>query len=250
MSETYELALCAGLAFAALSALASLFVKSPYGRFASKRFGPSLPIRAGWLVMEAPAVLFYPMFFAGPRSGELVPLLFAGVWTLHYANRAIYFPLAMRPRKDGRMAWLVVLIGMAVVCAHAWFYASWLGELGTHLSADWLTDPRFLLGLPLYLFGLGLNVHSDAVLRRLRRSGEGYRVPHGGGFRWVSCPHYLGELLAWSGLALATWCPGGLFVLAVSAANLVPRARAIHLWYRRELPDYPTERRALIPFLF
>lgn len=251
MPSTYATVLWAGLGFAAVSAVASLFVRSPYGRFASTTFGPSLPIRAGWLLMESPAVVFYPVFFLGPRSLEVVPLIFAGVWTLHYANRALYFPLSMRARPDSRMAWLVVVIGMAVVGAHGWLYATWLGTHGTHLTADWLTDPRFLIGLPLYLLGFGLNVHSDALLRGLRRHGEGgYRIPEGGAFRWVSCPHYLGELLAWAGLALATWCPGGLFVLAVSAANLVPRARATHLWYRRELPGYPQERKALVPFVF
>jgi len=251
LSETYAAVLYAGLGFAALAALSSVFVRSPYGRFATRAFGPSLPIRAGWLLMEAPAALFYVFFFTAPRSSSLVPLLFAAVWTLHYGNRAIYFPLRMRPRSDGRMAWVVVLMGAAVVAVHAWLYARWLGELGAHLTAAWLRDPRFLLGLPLYLGGFALNVHSDAVLRRLRSGAErGYRIPRGGGFRYVSCPHYLGELLAWTGLALATWCPGGLFVLAVSAANLVPRARAIHRWYRRELPGYPEARRALIPFLW
>ncbi|HJL18420.1 MAG TPA: hypothetical protein RMH99_22340 [Sandaracinaceae bacterium LLY-WYZ-13_1] len=251
MPETYAIVLYAGLAFAGLSAVASAFVRSPYGRFASRSFGPSLPIRAGWLLMEAPALVFYPVFLAGPRSGALVPLLFAGVWTLHYGNRAVLFPLMMRPRPDGRMAWLVVWIGMGVVGTHAWLYATWLGAHGAHLTNAWLADPRFMLGLPLYLGGFALNVHSDAVLRRLRRGAErGYRIPRGGGFRWVSCPHYLGELVAWAGLALATWCPGGLFVLTVSAANLVPRARAIHRWYRSELSGYPRRRRALIPYVW
>ncbi|MEM1414475.1 MAG: 3-oxo-5-alpha-steroid 4-dehydrogenase [Myxococcota bacterium] len=246
---SYDDVVLAGLAFAALSALGSAFVRSPYGRFATPKLGPSVPIRAGWLAMEAPFVAFYAFYAAGPRALEPVPLVFAGVWTLHYANRALFFPLAMRARPEGRMALLVVVIGMGVVLTHGWLYATWLSELGTHLDAAWLSDPRFVLGLPLYVAGFGLNVWSDAILRRLRRSSAGYAIPHGGAFRWVSCPHYLGELLAWSGLALATWCPGGLFVLAVSAANLVPRALAIHRWYRDEMPEYPKERRALVPFV-
>ncbi|MEO0323062.1 MAG: 3-oxo-5-alpha-steroid 4-dehydrogenase [Myxococcota bacterium] len=250
MTATYASVLQAGLAFAALSALGSVFVRSPYGRFATPRFGPAVPIRLGWLLMEAPFVAFYVVFAAGPRALEPVPLLFAGVWTLHYANRALFFPLAMRARPEGRMALLVVVLGMGVVLTHGWLYATWLGELGSHLTAGWLGDARFLLGLPLYLSGFALIVQSEAILRRLRRERRGYAIPQGGAFRWVSCPHYLGELLAWTGLALATWCPGGLFVLAVSAANLVPRAVATHRWYRREMPGYPTGRRALVPRLF
>ncbi|MBI4699950.1 MAG: hypothetical protein HY744_02090 [Deltaproteobacteria bacterium] len=38
-------------------------------------------------------------------------------------------------------------------------------------------------------------------------------------------------------------------IVAFTAANLVPRARAHHLWYRRTLAGYPPERRAVIPYL-
>ena len=199
--------------------------------------------------MEAPFVAFYVFFAAGPRALEPVPLLFAAVWTLHYANRALIFPLAMRARPESRMALLVVVLGMGVVLVHGWLYATWLSGLASHLTLAWLRDPRFLLGLLLYLAGYALILQSEAILRGLRRDASGYVIPRGGAFRWVSCPHYLGELLAWTGLALATWCPGGLFVLAVSAANLVPRARATHRWYQEELAGYPPGRRALIPFL-
>ena len=37
--------------------------------------------------------------------------------------------------------------------------------------------------------------------------------------------------------------------LALSAANLVPRALATHRWYRERFPDYPQDRKALIPFV-
>jgi 3-oxo-5-alpha-steroid 4-dehydrogenase 1 len=40
-----------------------------------------------------------------------------------------------------------------------------------------------------------------------------------------------------------------VFIFAVSAAHLVPRALATHRWYRERFPDYPRERRALIPYL-
>ena len=49
-------------------------------------------------------------------------------------------------------------------------------------------------------------------------------VPHGPLFRLVSCPNYFGEIVDWSGFALATWSPGGLLFALWTAANLVPRA--------------------------
>lgn len=51
------------------------------------------------------------------------------------------------------------------------------------------------------------------------------------------------------GFALCSWSLAGLFIFLVSAGNLVPRAFATHRWYRARFPDYPQERRALVPFL-
>ena len=57
------------------------------------------------------------------------------------------------------------------------------GRYLTHyLTYDlwWFVDPRFIVGHVMFLFGMAANIHSDTVLRRLRRPGEtGYKIPHG-----------------------------------------------------------------------
>jgi 3-oxo-5-alpha-steroid 4-dehydrogenase 1 len=247
----YYAVLLFGVGLALLSALAGLFMVTPYGRFGSTRMGPTAPIRVGWLLMEAPAVVVFAVVYPlGSNWLEPVPLLFAAVWALHYGNRAVFFPLAMAARADSRMAVSVWGTGMVVTTMHAWLYASWFSRLGEHLTVAWLADPRFVVGLPMYLFGYVLIVHSEGVLRGLRRDGPGYRIPRRGAFRWVSSPHYLGEIIAWTGLMLASWCPGGLFVWAITLANLIPRARATHHWYAERFADYPAERKALVPFVW
>jgi len=55
--------------------------------------------------------------------------------------------------------------------------------------------------------------------------------------------------LGWAGFGLAAWSAGGVFIFAVTAANLVPRALSTHRWYRERFADYPPARRALIPFV-
>ncbi|VFV40541.1 3-oxo-5-alpha-steroid 4-dehydrogenase 1 [Lynx pardinus] len=37
---------------------------------------------------------------------------------------------------------------------------------------DWVTDPRFLVGFCLWLIGMLINIHSDHILRNLRKPGE------------------------------------------------------------------------------
>jgi protein-S-isoprenylcysteine O-methyltransferase Ste14 len=86
-------------------------------------------------------------------------------------------------------------------------------------------------------------------LARLRNAGEGYQIPHGLGYRWVSCPNYLGEIIQWIGWAVATWSLAGWIFAIWTMANLVPRAIAHHRWYRATFAGYPPGRRALIPYL-
>ncbi len=57
------------------------------------------------------------------------------------------------------------------------------GRYHTHfLTYDlwWFVDPRFLAGQMLFLFGMAANIHSDTILRGLRKPGEtGYKIPCG-----------------------------------------------------------------------
>ena len=115
-------------------------------------------------------------------------------------------------------------------------------------SNEWLGDPRFIAGVVIFLIGFAINRQADRILRSLRRLGEsGYQIAHRGLYRWVSCPNYLGEITIWIGWAVATWSLPGLAFALWTAANLMPRARAHHAWYRQHFSDYPPERRALVP---
>jgi 3-oxo-5-alpha-steroid 4-dehydrogenase 1 len=127
----------------------------------------------------------------------------------------------------------------------------WLFTFSDPYPREWLLDPRFIAGTCLFVAGLALNHHSDEVLRRLRRPGEtGYKIPRGGLYRWVSCPNYLGEIIEWTGWAIATWSLPGLLFAVWTFANLAPRGWEHHGWYKEKFADYPKDRRAIIPFVF
>lgn len=117
-------------------------------------------------------------------------------------------------------------------------------------TLDWMWDPRFIIGSILFITGVAINWQSDNLLIRLRKPGEtGYKIPHGGFFRWVSFPNYFGEIIEWTGFAILTWSLPGLSFLLWSCANLIPRAISNHKWYLNQFPDYPKERKAVFPFL-
>jgi steroid 5-alpha reductase family enzyme len=111
-----------------------------------------------------------------------------------------------------------------------------------------LSHPRTIIGVFIFVVGFIINRWSDRILRSLRtHPGDDYQVPYGGLFRWVSCPNYLGEIIEWTGWAIATWSLPGLSFAIWTVANLAPRARAHHAWYQAHFQDYPARRKALIP---
>ena len=76
-----------------------------------------------------------------------------------------------------------------------------------------------------------------------------YYLPEGGLYNLVSSPNYLGEIIEWSGWAIATWSlPGLLFALGAVGCIGV-RSIHTHKWYKDCFKDYPKDRKALIPFI-
>lgn len=236
------------IALAAVTFAALRFTTAPYGRHLRPGWGVTVPARAGWLVMESVSpVLFAVVFLSGPRRSGTVPLVLFAMWQGHYLYRAFLYPLLMRGGK--RMPLAVVLLAVAFNVLNASVNAYWIGWLG-HYRVGWLLDPRFVAGAVLFVGGLTLHVWADRALRRLRTATDtGYRIPYGGAYRWVSCPNYLGEIVEWAGWALATWSSAGLAFALYTVANLAPRALDHHAWYHRQFPDYPADRRALIPYV-
>jgi protein-S-isoprenylcysteine O-methyltransferase Ste14 len=224
------------------------FVIAPYGRHGRRGWGPSVPARLGWIVMESPAPLvFAGVYLAGPHRADGVPLILLGLWQAHYLQRTYVYPFLMRG--GAPIPVVIMLMAIAFNVLNGYINARWVAHLGDY-PPGWLVDPRFLAGVALFVGGLALNISSDRTLRHLRRPGEsGYRIPYGGAYRWVSCPNYLGEIVEWFGWALATWSAAGLAFALYTTANLAPRAIAHHGWYQERFVDYPTGRRALVPYV-
>lgn len=245
----YEAGLWAMAGLTVLTVLALALVVAPYGRHRRDGFGPGVPARAAWMLFESPAVfLMAAVALARGLESAAAVALFA-LWHLFYVNRALIWPL--RARTGGKTVPLVIVAAaFGFQLLNAPLNAIAISGAGA-LPDGWLADPRFLAGAALFLAGFAINLRADAVLRALRAPGEGgYRVPRGGLYERVSCPNYLGEIVAWCGWALASWSLAGLAFAVYTVANLAPRALAHHRWYRARFPDYPPERRALVPWLW
>lgn len=237
----------AGLA--ALTLMSGFFITNPYGRHMSGRERFTLPALPAWLIFEFPQLwAFTVTFWYAAENPSAAAVLLYGLWQAHYIYRAIIYPL--RTHKTGKRFPLSGVIFGFLFNALNGFANGYAVAHAPHLLNSWLQDPRFLIGLAIALSGWWINFRADTILIHLRDDGShGYKIPYGGAFRWVSGANYLGEIILWCGWALMSWTAAGLIFALFTIANLFPRALAHHRWYRRHFPDYPPERKAIIPSL-
>jgi 3-oxo-5-alpha-steroid 4-dehydrogenase 1 len=247
--DFFEILLICWFGLAAVIFVVLFFVTAPYGRYTRPGWGPVISSRSGWILMELPAAAVFGVFFLlGEGTAGVLPACFLLLWQAHYLHRSLIYPFRIRSHQ--KITLVTVAMGVIFNLGNTYLNGRYLFTLGPGYPDAWLHDPRFIAGVLLFASGFALNKHSDRILRNLRKPGEsGYKTPRGGLFRWVSCPNYLGEIIEWTGWAVATWSLAGLSFAVWTAANLIPRAWRHHRWYRSEFPDYPEERKAVIPFL-
>jgi len=226
------------------------FVSAPYGQHIRKGWGPNLNNKLGWFIMEIPTVVIYLIiYFLGERKTDVISMVFLFIWMLHYGQRTFIFPFLIRAKQP--MPVTIISFGMMFNGINTYLQARWIYSLSAPYPDDWIISPFFIAGLFIFILGFIINLHSDRIIRNLRKPGETeYRIPYGGMFRWVSSPTYLGEITEWAGWAVLTLSFPGLIFVFWTFANLVPRALSHHKWYLETFPDYPKNRKALIPFIY
>jgi 3-oxo-5-alpha-steroid 4-dehydrogenase 1 len=227
-----------------------LKIVAPYGRHTTNTWGPLISNRLGWIIMESPALLLFSgLFLSGSAGHTPVTWIFFGFWVLHYVNRTLIFPFRIRT-KGKKMPVTIVLMAFCFNLVNGFLNGYYLGCLGTGYNNAWFYHPAFIIGLLFCIYGLARNWQSDNILIHLRKPGEtGYKIPKGGLFDLVSCPNHFSEIIEWTGFALMTWSLPGLSFAAWTFVNLLPRALHHHQWYKATFPDYPKERKSVIPYI-
>ncbi len=134
------------------------------------------------------------------------------------------------------------------------------GSPGGHPSIyAWLLaglGPQQWLCLALFLFGNVMQFQSHRALASLRKGkapgGGKYSVPQGTWFRYCSNPHYLAEILLYTGfITLSTgWDQDTCLLMTMVVMNLGLSAGMTHQWYKATFPNYPKQRWAMLPPIF
>ncbi|RUS83040.1 hypothetical protein EGW08_009179 [Elysia chlorotica] len=164
---------------------------------------------------------------------------------IHYFQRTFVFPLLIR---GGKPTPLFPFVLAFIFCAVNGYLQS--GYILKYTDFSTASNARIVAGLATFLVGMFINIHSDHVLRNLRKPGEtAYKIPHGGMFEFVSGANFFGEIVEWTGFAILNWSLPTLAFALFTMTNIGPRAVHHHRWYQEKFDDYPRNRKALIPFI-
>lgn len=251
LHDLYLYAIYTIIALAIMTLGATLFNQGGYGKLMGDNIQLKMPDRLAWIIFESPQwfafALTYWLLVPGPYF--LPGLVLFVIWQAHYSYRGFIYPWRRRGSSRGFPV-VAVLMGFTFNALNG-FTNAWAVAHAPHLADPaWLASPWFIGGALLAVCGWLINFQADNILLHLRDDGsDGYRIPYGGAFRYVSSAHYFGEIIWWTGWALmASTLAGWAFLLFV-LCNLVPRAVHNHRWYQQQFADYPKERKAIIPFV-
>ncbi len=252
--EAYNTFLIIMAAIAVVVFIALHFVEAGYGYLFNRKYGFPVPNRIAWVLMECPVFIAMTIlwYFSDVRF-EVAPLVLFVIFQTHYFQRSFIFPLLIRG--NSKMPVGIMLMGAVFNTLNALMQGGWIFYLAPQQGYydGWMCKPYIYIGAAIWLAGFIINLHSDYIIRHLRKPGDTkHYIPRGGMFRYVSSANYFGEFTEWVGFAIASWSWAGVVFAMWTFANLAPRAASLYKRYESEFGDEFTslKRKRIIPFIY
>lgn len=253
MLESYYTFLVIMAVVAVFVFVALHFVEAGYGYLFNPKFGRPISNKVGWVLMESPVfIAMCILWVLSERRFEAAPLVLFLLFQTHYFHRSFIFP--MRLRGNSKMPLGIVVMGMLFNTLNALMQGGWIFYLAPEgFYADWFSRPMIWIGGALFLLGMFINLQADHIIRSLRKAGDTrHYIPYGGMFRYVTSANYFGELVEWTGFAIASWSWAGAVFVLWTFANLAPRAASLRRRYEQEFGEEFTrlKRKRILPFIY
>ncbi|KAM0019579.1 putative 3-oxo-5-alpha-steroid 4-dehydrogenase (NADP(+)) [Helianthus debilis subsp. tardiflorus] len=123
-----------------------------------------------------------------------------------------------------------------------------------YLSRDLPNPPIDLkyVGVGLFLIGIVGNFYHHNILANLRKEGDKeYKIPQGGLFDLIICPHYVFEIFGYVGMSCISQTPYAFAFTLGTICYLMGRSYATREWYISKFGDkFPKDVKAFIPYVF
>ena len=244
----------AGFLLAAVSFFVQLCKPVPYGKHLEGPPRCPVPVKIANVIAHlVPGFIFFTLayFLEGVYFRNPINIVLYVLFVVHYVTKGLIMPILSRHSCSKISVWIPVAVLMTNTFYH-YLNAEFIGS--ANYCQNYYYDPRFIVGLLLYVIGfiIGRAADIELILLRVRKSrkNKDYVVPKGALFALISCPNYFGEGLEWFGWAVMTWSLSGLAWWLFVESILFTRARHNHKWYMVEFSNYPLHRKALIPFIY
>jgi hypothetical protein len=228
----------------------------PYSKFAistkqnegsDERRPKMIPSRMGMLIIYVPATIVAFVFQC------MLPLLWDDMRTPSVAG---WMVLAHFVKRDLEVLYLHKYSGeteldaarlIGFMYALTAFMTCLVSVPTTYFSSDLFS------GLALFSVGSLGNLYHHYLLAQLRlSSSKKYVAPRGGLFNLVATPHYLFELIAWLGIAVASQQMTGYLNFLSMTMYLSARSRNQNEWNKNKFneKEWPSSRKNMVPFIY
>ena len=105
--------------------LCLLKVEAGYGVAYTKKWGPAVNNKLGWILMEAPVfVAMLWLWLSSDRRGDTVLVVMALLFLFHYFQRSFVFPFLIKGKSV--MPLSVILMGVTFNTLNAYMIGGWL----------------------------------------------------------------------------------------------------------------------------
>ena len=227
-----------------------------------KDLGPQIGWSTVFLCEYAGPLLCYLITYIRPSivygkaaNAPIAPVvhLAAACWTFHYVKRLLETLFVHRFSHS-----TMPIFNLFKNCGYYWGFALFVGYYVNHplYTAPYFGNLQVYSSLAVFILSELGNLSIHLALRDLRPPGSKERkIPYPTGnpftqlFKFVSCPNYSYEVYAWAAFTVMTQAlPAGMFT-AAGFFQMAIWALGKHKNYKKEFPNYPRGRKAIIPFL-
>ncbi|KAI3757198.1 hypothetical protein L6452_04732 [Arctium lappa] len=225
-----------------------------YSKFTSsssdkKPQGIKVSSRTGMLILYTPAFLAGVVsFFVFPDDGDgdLRFLLLKFAVTFHFFKRDLEV-LFVHKYSGGMILGLIILISI-------FYFSAVVGLIVVHYLTLGIPEPLIdlkYIGLIVFMLGILGNFYHHNLLVKLRKPNEkGYKIPQGGLFNLVICPHYLFEIVVFVGISFISQTPFAFACTFGDSLYLIARSYETRKWYVNKFEDFPKNVKCVIPYVF
>lgn len=203
-----------------------------YGRLSSSLSKILINPKIAWFLFEVPNLIWVFYFLLFKHASVSLGLL---LFTIHYINRDILYPLSLKTTTK-------VPLEIILTCILYTSANGYLQCVGFQKGFE-PNQALQLIGVALFGIGMWINIKSDRMLQQAKESAgssdstgkKKYVVVKGFLFDLISSPNYFGEIIEWFGYYLVCQHSEALLFAVATLDILIPGAIKRHQWNKNNL---------------